>query len=118
MSDNQDWKEVKWNGGSVPGKEENNKTEKKIHYNNKKFNELDSDDPFIKKQAPDQELKKQIQQARTAKNMTQKDLAKKLAIPANDINLIESGKKVPTNQEKQKIEKALGVKFTTKKNNK
>ena len=118
-NDNQDWKEVRWTGGSVPGKEQNKINEKmtKINYDSK-FQKLDSDDPFTKKIQPDMELKKQIQQARMAKNMTQKDLAKKLNIQAGDINLIESGKKIPTNQEKQIIERVLGVKFKTKKNKK
>ena len=57
------------------------------------------------------ELKQAIQAARTAKGLTQKQLANQLQIDAKTINEYESGKAIPNNQVIAKIERALGAKL-------
>ena len=115
MSD-QDWKPVIINGGSVPGKEKNKQTSgfKTKNYD-PKFQQLDSDDPDPKQIGGtiSLDLRLQIQKARNAKNMSQKDLAQKLNILPSVINQYESGKTKPDNRTLQKMGNILGVKFTS-----
>ena len=59
-------------------------------------------------------LSKQIQQARLSKKMNQKELAQRCNLHAKIINDYESGKAIPNNQTKLKIQKALGVILKTK----
>lgn len=56
-------------------------------------------------------LKLAIMQARTAKKMSQKQLAQVLKVPVDLVNKYESGKVVPNNAFIVKIERALGVKL-------
>ena len=63
---------------------------------------------------PSMNLRKQIQQGRQDKKMTQADLAKQCNIDASIIRDYESGKTVPTGPHMQKMSKVLGV--TLKKN--
>lgn len=56
-------------------------------------------------------FKKEMMQARVQKKKTQKDLAASMNLPLTMISDWESGKKVPTNQQIAKIERALGVKL-------
>jgi len=51
-------------------------------------------------------------QARTAKGLSQKDLATKLMIPAKTIQDYENGKAVPNNALIAKIERNLGCKVS------
>jgi len=63
------------------------------------------------------ELCKEITQARTAKKLTQKDLANKLNIQQNVYVSIENGKAIydpSTKKLIQNIERQLGLKFTKK----
>jgi ribosome-binding protein aMBF1 (putative translation factor) len=55
------------------------------------------------------ELPKALQQARQAKNMTQKDLCIKLNIQTKDLNDWERGASIPSNQVIANISKELGV---------
>lgn len=57
------------------------------------------------------DLKIALQQARTAKGMTQKDLAQKLQMDAKTVNEYESGKAIPNNAVIAKMERALGAKL-------
>ena len=57
------------------------------------------------------ELKTAIMKARTAKGLTQKQLAQQLNMQPQVINEYESGKGVPNNAIIAKIEKALGAKL-------
>lgn len=56
-------------------------------------------------------LSKQIQQARLANKMTQKQLALQSNVSVKIINDYESGKAIPNNMIKMKIQKALNVTF-------
>ena len=56
-------------------------------------------------------FKKEMMQARVAKKKTQKELASSMNLPLTMISDWESGKKVPTNQQIAKIERALGIKL-------
>ena len=58
-------------------------------------------------------LSKQIQQARLGKKMTQKQLALQSNVSVKIINDYESGKAIPNNAIKMKIQKALNVTFKT-----
>lgn len=62
-------------------------------------------------QAATLELRKQIQTARIAKNMSQAQLAQHINEKPNVIQGYESGKAIPTNQILQKLRKVLGVKL-------
>ena len=59
----------------------------------------------------DKSLSKAIMQARTAKKMTQKDLATKINEKPQIIGEYESGKAIPNPQLISKIERALGCKL-------
>lgn len=69
-----------------------------------------SDDPDAPKHIS-VSLSKQIQQARMAKGITQKDLAMKLKVTADVIRDYENGKAIPSHSVIQNIQKTLGVKF-------
>lgn len=60
------------------------------------------------------EVRKVIQQARQAKNMSQSQLAQQLNVKPNVINEYESGKVVPNNQLLGKMERILKVKLRGK----
>ena len=116
MSD-QDWKPVIINGGSVPGKEKNHQNggaQVKTNYDTK-FQNLDGDDVDPKKimGSISIDLRLQIQKARTAKKMSQKELAQKLNVKLEVINQYESGKVKPDNRILQRMGTVLGVKFTS-----
>lgn len=57
------------------------------------------------------DVSKLIQQARQAKEMTQKDLATKINEKQQVVNEYESGKAIPNQQVMGKLERALGVKL-------
>ncbi|KAL7430387.1 hypothetical protein ACHAXM_002169 [Skeletonema potamos] len=75
--------------------------------NAKKIEESDE----LKLNKVDKNLSKAIQQARMAKNMTQKDLATKINEKPQVVGEYESGKAVPNGQIIVKMEKVLGVKL-------
>ena len=56
-------------------------------------------------------LGKMIEQARTAKKMTQQDLARALVVQAPVIKQYENGTAIPNNAFIAKIEKVVGVKL-------
>jgi putative transcription factor len=59
------------------------------------------------------ELRKQIQNARMAKKMSQADLAKEINEKPNVIQAYENGKAIPSTQILQKLRRVLGVKLTS-----
>ena len=56
-------------------------------------------------------LRMQIQKARNAKRLSQKDLAFRIGVTAKTIHDYECGKAIPDHQVIQKIQKCLCVKF-------
>jgi len=72
---------------------------------------LEEDTESLKHETVSKDLKKSIQQARQAKNMTQKQLAQALVMDVKIVNEYESGKAIPNNAVIAKMEKALGVKL-------
>jgi putative transcription factor len=99
--DHQDWKPVILR-----------KSERKTrHYNApgyKKKKNIDSDDPDAPKTLG-MSAGKQIQQGRSAKKMTQKQLAQKINVRPNLIAEYEQGKVVPSRAVLNKINRALGI---------
>lgn len=59
------------------------------------------------------ELRKQIQNARIAKKLSQAQLAQQINEKPNVIQGYESGKAIPTTQVLQKLRRVLGVKLTS-----
>jgi putative transcription factor len=105
----QDWNTIVFNNK----KEAEIKKKKDTTFNpegTKKFRTLDSDDP----DAPEKcshDLRIKIQQARTSRKLTQKQLATQLNIPVTTISNYENGKEVPSRQVLSRISKILGVKL-------
>ena len=63
----------------------------------------------------DKALSKKIMQARTAKKMSQKDLATRIGVKADIIQTYENGKALPNQAIIGKIERALGCQLREKK---
>jgi len=59
-------------------------------------------------------LQQQLQQSRQAKNLTQKQLAQACNMTESVVKSYESGKAVPTQQDLDKMSKALGVRLKNK----
>lgn len=100
--------EQDWNPVVLRHKSEHKPVNRAPHIN--EFKALDSDDPPPPKTSTI-ELRVSIQKARNAKKLTQKELAKLINLPANEIAEYENGKKVPTNIVLSKLSKILDVKL-------
>jgi putative transcription factor len=72
---------------------------------------LDAETEELKHATVPKDLKMAIQKGRTAKGLTQKQLAQQLQMAPNIINEYESGKAIPNNAVIAKIERALGCKL-------
>lgn len=72
---------------------------------------LDAETEELSHVKVDSELKKNIQQARLAKKMTQAQLANAINEPPKTVNEYESGKAIPNGQIISKMERALGTKL-------
>lgn len=83
---------------------------------NKQNNQKYVEDEVEKKPTISLSNSKLIQGARTAKKMTQQQLAQKINKDQKTIQLYESGKVAPDYTVMCKIEKALGIKLNKKKN--
>ena len=86
-------------------------TERKTRYNapgHKKFKKIDSEDVEAPKTLG-LSAGRQIQQARAAKKMTQKELAQKINVKAQLITDYETGKAIPSRAILNKINHALGI---------
>ena len=78
---------------------------------NKEVKNLDSDDPSMA-QGVDKDLKKMLIQARTAKKLSQQQLATSSSVAIDIIKQIEQGKgNKPPHNIVIKLEKTLGVKL-------
>tara|TARA_Y100000591_G_scaffold311511_1_gene314977 strand:- start:1907 stop:2236 length:330 start_codon:yes stop_codon:yes gene_type:complete len=102
----QDWETVRFT------KKQSNLSVDKNKQNNQKYVE----DEIEKKPTISLSNSKLIQGARTAKKMTQQQLAQKINKDQKTIQLYESGKTAPDYAVMCKIEKALGIKLNKKKN--
>ena len=83
---------------------------------NKQNNQKYVGDEIEKKPTISSSNSKLIQGGRTAKKMTQQQLAQKINKDQKTIQLYESGKVAPDYTVMCKIEKALGIKLNKKKN--
>jgi len=72
---------------------------------------LDAETEELKHQTVDKDLRLAIMKGRTAKGLTQKQLAQSLNMQPAIINEYESGKAIPNNAIIAKIERALGCKL-------
>ena len=77
-----------------------------------KMSKLDRDTESTKVKTVSAELSKLISQARTAKKMSQKQLASQINITQAELQKYENGTAIPNNSYIQKLQKALGVKLT------
>lgn len=115
--DHQDWKPVIFRKSkSQLQKEGKIKKEKVLNTkrpNSKQcdvnFKKLDGDDVPPTKYVP-KDIAKQIQQARTAKKMTQQDLANRLNVKKTIINDLESGKMILNKGFVNRVKRVLGIK--------
>lgn len=69
------------------------------------------EDISMKPKTVSQDLKLQIQQARQAKNLTQKQLATQCNFPESVVKSYENGTAQPNGQELAKMSRVLGVKL-------
>uniref|UniRef100_A0A3B4WS19 HTH cro/C1-type domain-containing protein n=1 Tax=Seriola lalandi dorsalis TaxID=1841481 RepID=A0A3B4WS19_SERLL len=72
---------------------------------------LDAETEELKHKTVSKDLRLAISKARTAKGLTQKQLATQLNMQPQVINEYESGKAIPNNAIIAKIERALGAKL-------
>lgn len=127
MSHHQDWNQVTIRGGAKTKKK--TKTTKTIASKYGTPNSGKSKDQLKKSVKEDtgdytitrvsMALSKQIQQARTAKGLSQKALAQNINVKSTVISEYESGKAIPNSRILSQISKVLGVtlkKSKTKKN--
>ena len=108
--EHQDWNTVVWN---KPVKKRETKAERVAREKpsgTKQFINLDGDNPDAPKKV-DYDLRMNIQKARQAKKMTQKELAGKINVQANIVNDYESGKTVPSSAILAKMARVLGTKL-------
>lgn len=85
---------------------------KQTKYENK--SKLDEDTGVYETKKVSVNLSRQIQQARTAKKLTQVELARKTNLPVSIIKNYESGKAIPNQVHISKIGRALGVQLSNK----
>ena len=98
----QDWNEVILKK-PIPIKQ--NKGERKINNNNNNEEEIQAPPKSV------QEIRIAIQQARIAKNFSQKQLASLMNISIQHIGQFENGKMAPSNAMIAKLERLLNVKL-------
>ena len=86
-------------------------TKKHVDSSVKKMNKLDEQTDAGKIEKVSSSISKQIQQARCARSMSQKDLAQMCNTNSKLIAEYESGKALPDKALEKKIQNALNVKF-------
>lgn len=101
----QDWKPVILRKNTKPKQTHTSRPSKK--------NDLDDPD-YVSKKKVSHKLKMQIQHARQAKKLTQKELANKCNIPLNIVRDYENGKAIPNAQHLNKMRRVLGCKLSNK----
>ena len=100
----QDWNTVVFNNVSKESREKQLHKERSKN-SNRQFNNLTT------RLEPPKDLGKIISQARTSKNLTQKQLAIQLQVAQQTYALWENGRETPTNLQISNIEKILGIKL-------
>ena len=98
----QDWNVITFNTPSQNKKTEENK---KLH-----SNKINNDPEKFRYEAP-KKFGQLLMQARTSKNLNQKDISTLLGISLNIYNKWESNKELPTNAQIADIEKKLNIKL-------
>ena len=84
---------------------------KNAHGPTKNLQKLENETEVFQHETVSSELKKQIQQARLAKKMTQAQVAQAINEKPQIINEYESGKAIPNPQILSKLSRVLGVKL-------
>ena len=112
----QDWKQVKWNGGSVnytPGEKKEPIIKYSDHANKQQKIEKKAEEGDLKTKKMDIFLpyKKQDKQ----KTGRKKEFAQKLGVKVNDVNLYESGKLIPPGNIISKMNQNIMYKTTKSK---
>ena len=124
MSNIQDWEVVTLHGkrpvqqtNGTTRVEIKDKVRDEVRVQARRNNELENETETFHLNIIPQTLAREIQQTRTSKKITQKDLAKQLCFPLNIIQDIENGRSLYNQETKkniQKIERHLGVRFNNK----
>lgn len=113
MTSHQDWKTTVLNPTKVD--EKKNKGSKVVlseqHSRLAKIDNCTGDES-MKHSTVSYSLRMEIQKARNAKNMTQKQLAKEIGVQPKVIHDYESGKAIPSKHLLREISKKLGVKLS------
>ena len=86
-------------------------TRKKIDENAQKMNKIDNETETFKLKKISKNVSKEIQKARLAKKITQKQLAQAVNVAPKIINEMESGKSQPNEIVKRKIARYLNIKI-------
>jgi len=124
MSEHQDWKPIVLNKKSEKFSvtKSSNKS-KEISHNsatNKQKQQIDNYSKIDKAENAEKiktvplDISREIQQARNAKGMTQKELATKINEQQRVISDYESGRAIPNNQILGNLERVLGIKLRGK----
>ena len=82
------------------------------NHNGQKLYKLENETESFEVKKVSRSLSKQIQQARLSNKITQKELAQRINVSSKIINDYESGKAIPNNTVKMKIQRCLGVNFS------
>ena len=110
VMDHQDWKQVTIKTKQSI-KEEKKTSSKKLsesqQRDHKLLKQVDNDELTHKKISP--ELRRNIQQSRSALKWKQKDLAQRTNLPVSIINDIETGKAIYNSQHMNKIKRVLKI---------
>tara|TARA_Y100000991_G_scaffold215609_1_gene206838 strand:+ start:2954 stop:3310 length:357 start_codon:yes stop_codon:yes gene_type:complete len=113
--DHQDWKPVILKGNPVKSNSQKKEIRAKKNPEAQRLYKLDNEEfPTSKIKTTSPEQRKAMTQARTAKKLTQKDLANQTGINIKNIQGYENGKIQINNAEIVKIGKHLSVKLTGK----
>jgi putative transcription factor len=113
--DHQDWKPVILRGNPKVIKSQKKEIREKRNPEAQRLYKLDNEDfPTNKIKTTTSEQRKAMIQGRTAKKLTQKDLANQVGINIKNIQGYENGKIQINNGEILKIEKFLKIKLTGK----
>lgn len=100
--EHQDWKPVIWR------KQTKSSSSTKYIQGHSKIKKLDSDDPEPPKKLS-HSVKIEIQKARSAKKLTQKQLANMVNLQVQTVSDYESGKAIPNKQILNKFSRILGI---------
>eukprot|EP00002_Diphylleia_rotans_P009076 TRINITY_DN19090_c0_g1_i1.p1 TRINITY_DN19090_c0_g1~~TRINITY_DN19090_c0_g1_i1.p1 ORF type:complete len:133 (+),score=36.00 TRINITY_DN19090_c0_g1_i1:66-464(+) len=98
-------------GAQIETSKKFNGGKNKTHSSDLDSKKLDEENTELRHQHVSLNLGRSIQQARQAKNMTQKELAVLINEKQSVVNDYESGRAIPNSQIINKMEKALGKKL-------